>query len=48
MRFILVTGRYTLYGELAWHHPHVKQGKSVAQHWHRVKTMDNNRVKHRI
>lgn len=52
MRFILGTGRHTpnnaIYGEIAWHPPHVKQWKSVAQHWHRIKVMDKSRVNHRI
>jgi len=50
MRFFLGTGRYTpnnaLDGELAWHPPHVKQWKYVAQEWHRILKKDENRINH--
>ena len=37
-----------LYGEMAWQPPHVKQWKSVANQWHRLKSMDCQRINSKI
>jgi hypothetical protein len=52
IRFFLGVGKYTptaaLYGETAWRPPHVKQWRSVSQQWHRLCTMDTNRLNYKI
>jgi len=47
LALVCYTPNNALYGELAWHPPHVKQWKSVAKQWHRTLKMDESRIKHK-
>ena len=52
MRFFLGTGKYTptasIFGEMAWKPPIVKQWKRIAAHWVRLVNMDSVRLNKRI
>ena len=52
MRFFLGTGKYTpnasLYGDMGWQPPLIKQWKCICKTWFRLKCMTNDRLNKRV